>query len=129
MAVRKTIQCADCGSDVSTVRSNTKYCGFHRLYRDVLYVRGTNPRVVTCPISEQKFLPLHARQVVSTAELRLEHEPVLCYLCGEKRAPVSQHAMICAPCADDPDNNVRLLRALAEKDRWLQANPVKAPNR
>lgn len=123
------IECADCKSQYETTRPNTKYCGFHRIFRDVTYIRARHKRLSDCPICGEKFAPIEAKQVLCArcairVGARKQHPPTACGLCGGVAAPISPYVHICATCVDDPASNHKILELLAAKDRYLRDHPA-----
>lgn len=57
------IKCSVCKSDVDTIRRNTKYCLFHRVYNGRLYVMRIGKQT-TCKFCKTKFLASPANVMV-----------------------------------------------------------------
>lgn len=113
----RTIQCADCGSDYETKRSNTKYCRACRLYRDLTFIQDRTKECIEC---ERKFAPVTRKDLVCgscfshMAQVHAGH----CALCDrDTQHLIHGDVACCWSCATDPKKRITLLRALAKRRR------------
>lgn len=119
-----TINCAICGAPQETKRTNTKFCKFHRAYKDLMFARE-RAQVKTCPVLEKKFLPIKTIQKTSMEAqadvgVLTQHEIVECANCGQNATQFAHDVKVCCRCVDDPANAEWIYGVMHKKDRKLK---------
>lgn len=126
MRYERLIQCADCSSDTKTVRSNTKYCGICRLYRDLLFL-GT--RTYKCFACDTPFAPLsvngHLCPNCDVFNHALDSAGVCAFCATESEKLIRSDVSVCRDCAGDPANRKTLVAALRQKQDARKAQPAR----